>query len=658
MISNTIYNTRTRTLKIIFRPVQSAVIQGLMVLLLPLEQLVSLYMHYLTVAILAAADTFSRYYIEAEKGLSEQWPDYGTVSFQGFSNMLMLQKSLFDSSNDIETLFLRQQVAAIVFHTLVATLVTFFLDLEYNKDKILLLVYLVPVFGRLSGCPIGDLHLTHNFASCFVIFLTVQYIFLCVPHVFRFLKSVYINFTLLAHWYGPVGLFMKLWGRLFVPVQLLLFWLMLFITQIYSHILPEGSKKSVYGEVRGINKSPLESSLIDIKMLVSNIEEGISGQISENGGSKTELIGNMWYLIMIQSAAEVCYTPLMLGGACVTVSYASRGILILTRIFVAGSNAPPLPEDLAHSGWTEGITMALLAIQTSLLSMPMPERLAVLSIIILIVVSSLIQSMYELVEPLVLSLSTQGLAPLSKHLRACILCLVLLLLPLYMVYTFTVIFDQDFWLLIVASTSIMTSVQALGLIAMYILLTWDAASSKPWPSLDDFIYYTRATTRVFEFIVAVLVVGAGVKESFLGEWSWISALVLLIHCYFNVWQRLQQGWNSFLLRVEAANKISALPVATSQQLEKYSDLCAICYSEMSSARVTKCSHLFHEACLRKWLYIQGKCPLCHRSINIHNEEDNLNERTSQHYTTERDLHNEPNIEAEIDFVCLYKNDCD
>lgn len=478
-------------------------------------------------------------------------------------------------------------------------------------------MYLVPVFGRLAGCPITDLHLTHNFASCFVIFLTVQYIFLCVPHVFKFIKSVYVNVTLMAHWYGPFGMFIKLWTRLFVPVQLLLFWLMLFITQVYSHLNPETSKRGhTIGEARGTSTSALESSFTDIKMLVTNIEEGISGQISENGGSKSELIGNMWYLIMVQSAAEVCYTPLMLGGACVTVSYAARSVLIITRHVAAGPSAPPLPEDLAHSGWTEGITMALLALQTSLLTMPMPERLAVLSIILLIVVSSLIQSMFELVEPLVLSLSTQGLAPISRHLRAWCLCLLLLVLPLYMVYTFTVIFDQDFWLLIVASTSIMTSVQVLGLIAMYVLLTWDAVCSNPWPSLDDFIYYTRATTRVFEFVVAVFVVGAGVKESFLGEWSWISAAVLLIHCYFNVWQRLQQGWKSFLLRLEAAKKISALPKATEKQLEDYSDLCAICYSEMTTARVTKCSHLFHEACLRKWLYIQDKCPMCHAPVTV------------------------------------------
>lgn len=42
----------------------------------------TLYMHYLTIAVLAAADTFSNYYIEGEKLLVNQWPDYGTVSFQ------------------------------------------------------------------------------------------------------------------------------------------------------------------------------------------------------------------------------------------------------------------------------------------------------------------------------------------------------------------------------------------------------------------------------------------------------------------------------------------------------------------------------------------------------------------------------------------------
>lgn len=28
-------------------------------------------------------------------------------------------------------------------------------------------------------------------------------------------------------------------------------------------------------------------------------------------------------------------------------------------------------------------------------------------------------------------------------------------------------------------------------------------------------------------------------------------------------------------------------------------------------KITKCNHFFHAVCLRKWLYVQDRCPLCH-----------------------------------------------
>lgn len=32
---------------------------------------------------------------------------------------------------------------------------------------------------------------------------------------------------------------------------------------------------------------------------------------------------------------------------------------------------------------------------------------------------------------------------------------------------------------------------------------------------------------------------------------------------------------------------------------------------MNSAVITPCSHFFHAGCLKKWLYVQESCPLCH-----------------------------------------------
>lgn len=35
------------------------------------------------------------------------------------------------------------------------------------------------------------------------------------------------------------------------------------------------------------------------------------------------------------------------------------------------------------------------------------------------------------------------------------------------------------------------------------------------------------------------------------------------------------------------------------------------FQDMKSAVITPCSHFFHAGCLKKWLYVQETCPLCH-----------------------------------------------
>lgn len=35
---------------------------------------------------------------------------------------------------------------------------------------------------------------------------------------------------------------------------------------------------------------------------------------------------------------------------------------------------------------------------------------------------------------------------------------------------------------------------------------------------------------------------------------------------------------------------------------------------MKSAVITPCGHFFHASCLKKWLYVQETCPLCHSQL--------------------------------------------
>ncbi|CAK9297338.1 unnamed protein product [Gordionus sp. m RMFG-2023] len=57
------------------------------------------------------------------------------------------------------------------------------------------------------------------------------------------------------------------------------------------------------------------------------------------------------------------------------------------------------------------------------------------------------------------------------------------------------------------------------------------------------------------------------------------------------------------------------PMASSEEIEKFSNNCSICWDPMRRARKLPCDHLFHDSCLRSWLEHDSSCPICRRSLN-------------------------------------------
>ena len=71
--------------------------------------------------------------------------------------------------------------------------------------------------------------------------------------------------------------------------------------------------------------------------------------------------------------------------------------IILKRLF------PYFPTSYLR-GMTEGITLLILAVQTGLIELQVIHRAFLLSIILFIVVASILQSMLEIADPIVLAL--------------------------------------------------------------------------------------------------------------------------------------------------------------------------------------------------------------------------------------------------------------
>ncbi|XP_073199176.1 RING finger protein 145-like isoform X1 [Lepidochelys kempii] len=530
------------------------------VLLLPVRSLVKLYLYGLTLLLLFVGHQTARDYMRHEM----------EYEFQGavYQDPVVLSR------------FLTALTGQIFVSTLCALLMK-------TKQVWLFCAPLLPLLARLCGLPLQALPVVNAFATSVTV---VEVLYVATSHLlapFHLAAAVCREMAQGLEMYRLVALAMSLWSQLAIPVLFLVFWLVLFTLQIYSFLASSNSLLAQQGLL----------------------------------------------FIFLSSVAECCGTPYSLLGLTFTVSYLALAALNLCKLYLLGYDAFQ-NGNVMHRGVTEGVTLLLLALQTGLLDLQILQRTFLLSIILFIVVTSTLQSMIEIANPIVLALgASQNRSP-WKHFRSLSLCLFLLVFPCFMAYKIARFFHMDFWLLILVSSCMLTSLQVrpdllphirvsscmltslqvMGTLFVYALFMIELFQDAPLEKTDEIIYYVNAVSRVLEFLVAVCVVAYGTWESIFGEWSWMGASVIIIHSYFNVWLRAQSGWKSFLLRREAAKKINSLPRATRGQLRDHNDVCAICFQEMNMAVITDCGHFFHTGCLRKWLYVQDTCPMCHQPV--------------------------------------------
>ncbi|KAG8453259.1 hypothetical protein GDO86_000042 [Hymenochirus boettgeri] len=442
----------------------------------------------------------------------------------------------------------------------------------------------LPLLARIAGFPVHLLPLINSISICMTLTGSVYYFLSNLGVLLNLMQKACRDFAQVLEPDRLMALGMLLWTKLSVPLLFLVFWLILFILHVYSFL-----------------------------------------------SSKPDALGQHGLLfIFLNSVAECCGTPYCLIGLTFTVSYLALGLLNLCKFYLIGFAAFH-NGNVMHRGVTEGITLMLLALQTGLLDLQVLQRTFLLSIILFIVITSTLQSMIEIADPIVLALGATRNRNLWKHVRGVSMCLFLLIFPSFMAYKISQFFHMDFWLLILVSSCMLTSLQVLGTLFIYGLFMVELFQESREEKIDEIIYYVNAVSRILEFLVAVCVVAYGTWESLFGEWSWMGVSVIIVHSYFNVWLRAQSGWKSFLLRREAAKKINSLPKATMDQLRTHNDLCAICFQEMSIAVITPCGHFFHGECLQKWLYVQDSCPMCHKQMKPLVSESNEEEINDGEY---------------------------
>ena len=267
-------------------------------------------------------------------------------------------------------------------------------------------------------------------------------------------------------------------------------------------------------------------------------------------------------------------------------------------------------NDAGLMGTMAATLFFILALQTGLTKMPSEQRLYRLYKNVCLLVTAMLSFIHGMIYPLLLSLSASRSTSTSQHARVLSACAFLLVVPSTFLYYLWSVHETSTWLLAVSAFCVEIVIKVLISLLLYLLFMIDTYIDTTWERLDDYTYYVKSTGNTIEFLFGIFLFGNGMWIMLFEAGGAIRAVMMCIHVYFNIWMQAKEGWKVFIRRRTASLKINALPLATPEQLERYNDVCAICYQVLHTARVTRCRHFFHGVCLRKWLYVQERCPVC------------------------------------------------
>lgn len=334
---------------------------------------------------------------------------------------------------------------------------------------------------------------------------------------------------------------------------------------------------------------------------------------------------NLGHYYLKKLMADSCDTFVSLLGLTSIISYIAHYIGIFMA-FCVGSNT----EEDRSMGTVSAILFFILALQTGLTGLDPDSRLIRLAKNTCLLFTAMAHFVHSMIHPVLMSLSASKNQNVASHARVLTMCLVLILFPIILLTYLWSHYSANTWLLAVTAFSIEVMMKVFFSLLTYLLFMVDAYMDVFWEKLDDYVYYIKATGNTMEFMFGIFLFCNGAWIIVFESGGVVRAIMMCIHAYFNIWCQAKEGWKVFMKRRTAVHKINSLPQATKEQLEELDDVCAICYQTLTSAQITHCNHYFHNVCLRKWLYVQDNCPLCHKLIyQVENTSDSTNTLNTQ-----------------------------
>lgn len=471
------------------------------------------------------------------------------------------------------------------------------LNIQSIHSQLIILDLLIPTVGLIIELSFSTRQIVVLISGLILTFYTLG---ILLSKMKRFYYSVRYVYLLIRHMYRIYGLQLLMedtWKRIRFPDVLRVFWL-----------------------------TRLTAQAVVLTYVVKMAET--------DPNVKSYMISwdSFWELLcsLIISGCDSTLTVLGMSAVISSVAhYLGLGILA----FIGSTD-----EDDKRLGFVAPVLFFILALQTGLSGLKPEERLVRLSRNMCLLLTAVLHFIHGMTDPVLMSLSASHVSSFRRHFPVLFVSACLFALPILLSYILWHHYALNTWLFAVTAFCIELCLKVIVSITVYVLFMVDGYYNVVWEKLDDYVYYVRSTGNIIEFIFGLIMFGNGAYTMVFESGSKIRACMMCLHAYFNIYLQARNGWKTFINRRTAVKKINSLPEVKGVQLNEIDDVCAICYHEFTtSARITPCHHYFHALCLRKWLYIQDTCPMCHQKVHIEENKTSNNNALDE---------NEPNENPE------------
>nr|XP_057902730.1 E3 ubiquitin-protein ligase RNF139 [Doryrhamphus excisus] len=464
----------------------------------------------------------------------------------------------------------------------------FLFNLQSSLAALVVLDIMVPVWGLMIELPLDVRRLVAVFSGMALALNTVVCLTMRLKWFYYSCRYVYLLVRHMYRMYGLQLLLKDTWKRIRFPDVLRVFWLTRVTAQALILIYVVWAVRRESGDATGVTTD---------------------GNLDSQGYL---LSWDVFWDVTSNLIISGCDSTLTVLGMSAVISSVAHylGLSILTFI---GSTE----EEDKRLGFVAPVLFFILALQTGLSSLDPGERLVRLSRNMCLLLTAILHFIQGMTDPVLMSLSASHVSSFRRHFPVLLVSAALFVLPVVLSHALWHHYALNTWLFAVTAFCVELCLKVVVSLTVYGLFMADGFSNVLWEKLDDYVYYVRSTGNIIEFLFGVVMFGNGAYTMMFESGSKIRACMMCLHAYFNIYLQAKNGWKTFINRRTAVKKINSLPELRGDQLRDIEDVCAICYQDFAtSARITPCHHYFHALCLRKWLYIQDTCPMCHQRVNV------------------------------------------